>query len=106
MVRLLVLFAPAFAIIAAIGIMGSLKPFFTLLKETPHTLAKSKRRMLRVSKEYSGFAVLVIFMMLVSALRSHPKQAVPQEQFHNAYVPTAISASSLPIGGAGLNDQC
>ena len=32
MVRLLVLFAPAFAIIAAIGIIGSVKPFFNLLQ--------------------------------------------------------------------------
>jgi dolichyl-diphosphooligosaccharide--protein glycosyltransferase len=31
MVRLLVIFAPAFAIIAAIGILGIIKPFYTLL---------------------------------------------------------------------------
>ena len=61
MIRLLVLFAPAFAIIAAIGIISILKPFYTLLQETPRTLAKSKRRLARVSKEYSGVAVFVIF---------------------------------------------
>ena len=33
MVRLLVLFAPVFAIIAGIGIIGCLKPFYTLLQE-------------------------------------------------------------------------
>ena len=44
MVRLLAIFAPAFAVIAAIGIVGVIKPFYTLLKETPRTLAKSKRK--------------------------------------------------------------
>ena len=68
MIRLLVLFAPAFAIIAGIGIISILKPFFTLLKEAPRTLAKSKRRMPRVSKEYSGVAVFLIFMILVIKL--------------------------------------
>ena len=42
MIRLLAIFAPAFAIIAGIGVMGLVKPFYTLLKEAPHTLAKNK----------------------------------------------------------------
>lgn len=103
MVRLLVLFAPAFAIIAAIGIMGSIKPFFALLREAPHTLAKSKRRMPRVSKEYSGIALLVIFMMLVSSFAFSPQTGGTPRAVTQAYVPTAISASSLPLGGNGLN---
>ena len=68
MVRLLVLFAPAFAVIASIGIIGVLKPFFTMLREAPQTLAKSKRRLARVSKEYSGFVVLIVFIMLLTNL--------------------------------------
>ena len=103
MVRLLVLFAPAFAIIAAIGIMGSIKPFFALLREAPHTLAKSKRRLPRVSKEYSGIALLVIFMMLVSSFAFSPQTGGTPRAVNQAYVPTAISASSLPLGGNGLN---
>ena len=79
MVRLLVLFAPAFAIIAAIGIMGSVKPFFALLREAPHTLAKSKRRLPRVSKEYSGIAaardihVAGVKLCLLTPNRRHTK---------------------------------
>ncbi len=103
MVRLLVLFAPAFAIIAAIGIAGSIKPFFALLREAPHTLAKSKRRMPRVSKEYSGIALLVIFMLLVSSFAFSPQSGGTPRAITQAYVPTAISASSLPLGGNGLN---
>jgi dolichyl-diphosphooligosaccharide--protein glycosyltransferase len=102
MIRLLVLFAPAFAIIAGIGIISILKPFITLLREAPRSLAKSKRRMARVSKEYSGVAVFIIFMMLVTNLAFSPQTGGMPRAIEQAYVPTAISGSSLPLGGAGL----
>jgi dolichyl-diphosphooligosaccharide--protein glycosyltransferase len=103
MIRLLVLFAPAFGIIAGIGIVTMLKPFVTLLKEAPKTLIKSKRRMPRVSKEYSGVAVLIIFILLVSSLAFSPQTGGEPRSISQAYTPTAISGSSLPVGGAGLN---
>jgi dolichyl-diphosphooligosaccharide--protein glycosyltransferase len=103
MVRLLVLFTPAFAIIAAIGILSVLKPFYTLLQEAPRVIAKSKRRMPRVSKEYSGFAVFVIFMILVTNMAVSPQFGMPRA-INQAFVPTAISSSSLPLGGAGLTE--
>src|SRR3990170_1804815 len=53
LVRLLVIFAPAFSLIASIGVFGILKPFFTLLKEAPNLAMKTKRGLARVSKEYS-----------------------------------------------------
>ncbi len=102
MIRLLVLFAPAFAIIAGIGLISVLKPFFTLLQEVPKNLAKSKRRMPRVSKEYSGVAVFIIFMMLASTLAFSPQTGGMPRAINQAYVPTAIQASSLPVGGASL----
>ena len=97
MIRLLVLFAPAFAIIAAIGIIGSVKPFYGLLKQAPLTLAKSKRKLPRVSKEFSGVALLVIFMLLVTNFAFSPQTGGKPREMQNAYVPTAISASSLPF---------
>jgi len=103
MIRLLVLFAPVFAIIAGIGIMGLLKPFYTLLQEAPKALAKSKRKLPRVSKEYSGVAVFIIFMMLVTNLAFSPQTGGLSRTIEQSYVPTAISASSLPLGGSGLN---
>jgi dolichyl-diphosphooligosaccharide--protein glycosyltransferase len=103
MIRLLAIFDPAFAIIAAIGIMGLLKPFYTLLKEAPRALAKSKRKLARVSKEYSGIAIFLIFLILVTDVAFSPQTAggVPRA-VEQSFVPTAISASSLPIGGASL----
>jgi dolichyl-diphosphooligosaccharide--protein glycosyltransferase len=103
MIRLLAIFAPAFAIIAGIGVMGLVKPFYTLLKEAPHTLAKTKRRMARVSKEYSGVALFLIFLILVTDVALSPQTAGIPRAIDSSFVPTAISASSLPIGGASLN---
>ena len=103
MIRLLVLFAPAFAILAAIGIISILKPFFTLLQEAPRALAKSKRRMARVSREYSGVAVFVIFMILVTNLAFSPQTGGMPRVIASAYVPTAITSSSIPVGGPNLN---
>lgn len=103
MIRLLVIFAPAFAVIAAIGILGVTKPFFALLQEAPGSIAKSKRRLARVSKEYSGIAILVVFMLLVSAFAFAPQTGGVPRAVTNAYVPTAISASSLPLGGQSLS---
>jgi dolichyl-diphosphooligosaccharide--protein glycosyltransferase len=103
MIRLLVLLAPAFAIIAGLGIISVLKPFLTLLQEAPRNLAKSKRRMARVSKEYSGVAVFIIFMILVTTLAFSPQTGGMPRAIEQAYVPTAISASSIPVGGASLS---
>jgi dolichyl-diphosphooligosaccharide--protein glycosyltransferase len=104
MVRLLVIFAPAFAILAAIGIMGLIKPFFNMLQEAPKVIAKAKRKMPRVSKEYSGLAILIIFLLLVTSFVFSPQTGGTPRVISQAYVPTAISSSSLPVGGAGLNE--
>ncbi|MGA2386591.1 MAG: STT3 domain-containing protein [Candidatus Bathyarchaeia archaeon] len=102
MIRLLAIFDPAFAIIAGIGIVSLLKPFYNLLKEAPRTLAKSKRRLARVSKEYSGIAIFLIFLILVMNLAFSPQTGGIPRPIESAYVPTAISGSSLPLGGASL----
>jgi dolichyl-diphosphooligosaccharide--protein glycosyltransferase len=102
MIRLLAIFDPAFAIIAGIGVLGLLKPFYNLLKEAPHALAKSKRRLARVSKEYSGIAIFLIFMILVTELAFSPQTGGIPRPIETSYVPTAISGSSLPVGGATL----
>ncbi len=103
MVRLLAIFAPAFAIVAAIGILGIIKPFYTLLQESPRAIAKSKRKLARVSKEYSGVAIFLIFMILVTNFAFSPQTGGVPRAINQAFIPTAISASSLPIGGASLS---
>ena len=102
MIRLLAIFAPAFAIIAAIGILSVLKPFYTLLKESPRSLAKTKRKLARVSKEYSGVAIFLIFLILVTEVAFSPQTGGVPRSINQSFIPTALSASSLPIGGTSL----
>ena len=102
MIRLLAIFDPAFAIIAGIGVLGLITPFYTLLKEAPRALAKTKHKIARVSKEYSGVAVFLIFLILVTDVAFSPQTGGVPRSFSESFVPTAISASSLPIGGPSL----
>jgi len=104
MVRLLVIFVPAYAIIAAIGIYGLLKPLCAGLKDTSKNLAKSKRKIMRVSREYGGIAILFVFILLVTNLAISPQNGGMPRPVSQALTPTAISASSLPVGGAGLTE--
>jgi dolichyl-diphosphooligosaccharide--protein glycosyltransferase len=97
MVRLLVIFAPAFSLLAAIGILGILKPFYALLREAPQIAIKSKRRLARVSKEYSGAAIFLVFMLLFTNLALSPQNGGVPRVYGQAYSPITISSASLPI---------
>ncbi|MEM3617200.1 MAG: STT3 domain-containing protein [Candidatus Bathyarchaeia archaeon] len=92
MVRLFVLMAPAFSLLAAVGISGLLKPFVTLLKEPPRISVKRKFGLERVGREFSGMAVFLIFLMLMVNL------AFPMPRVYTqAYTPTTISGGSLSV---------
>lgn len=97
MVRLLVIFAPAFSLLVAIGIMGILKPFYALLREAPQIAIKSKRRIARVSKEYSGGAIFLIFILILTNLAFSPQSGGIPRVYGQAYSPITISAASLPV---------
>ena len=101
MVRLLAIFAPAFALLAAGGVVSILKPFYTLLKEAPRIVVKTKRGIARVSKEYSGIAIFLVFIILLTNLAFMPQNSGIPRVYGAAYSPIAISASSLPIAPNG-----
>jgi len=103
MVRLLAIFAPVFSIVAAIGVLGIIKPFYTLLQESPRSIAKTKRKLARVSKEYSGVAIFLIFLILMTNFAFSPQTGGVPRFINQAYLPTAISDSSLPLGGSSLS---
>ena len=102
MVRILAVFAPAFGLLAAMGIVGLLKPFFTLLQEAPRIVVKTKRGLARVSKEYSAIAIFLVFIILVTNFAFTPQSSGVPRVYGSAYVPLAISAGSLPLGGGSL----
>ena len=97
MVRLLAVFAPAFALLVASGISGLLRPFFTLLKEAPQVVTRAKRGIMRVSKEYSGIAIFLVFALLVTNLAFSPQTSGIPRVYVQAYNPLTVTSSSVPI---------
>ncbi|MCX8177542.1 MAG: hypothetical protein N3F10_04500 [Candidatus Bathyarchaeota archaeon] len=92
MVRLLVLFAPAFSLLAAIGVNGLIRPFATLLRAPPKISAKKKYNLGHVSREFSGAAIFLIFIVLMTNL------AFPSPKVYRQVVaPTTISGGSLSL---------
>ncbi|MEM3699334.1 MAG: STT3 domain-containing protein [Candidatus Bathyarchaeia archaeon] len=91
MVRLFVLMAPAYSLVAATGVVGILKPFNTLLKEPPKISIK-KHGLEHVGKEFSGTAIFLIFIVLMTNF-SFPSPRV----YKQSYSPVTITAGSLPI---------
>jgi dolichyl-diphosphooligosaccharide--protein glycosyltransferase len=97
MVRLLALMAPAFSILAAVGIVGILRPFITLLKEPPKIAVKRKFGLEHVGKEFSLTAVFLIFIILMTNLAFAPQSGGMPKVLRQAYAPVTITAGSLPI---------
>ncbi|MCJ7763369.1 glycosyltransferase family 39 protein, partial [Candidatus Bathyarchaeota archaeon] len=98
MVRLLILLAPAFALLVSVGALGVLKPFFTLLQETGAQVAtKSKRSLKKVGREYSAIAILIIFALLVTNFSFSPQSGGLPRVYSAVYSPMTITAASLPI---------
>ncbi|MGQ9530330.1 MAG: STT3 domain-containing protein [Candidatus Bathycorpusculaceae bacterium] len=92
MVRLFVLMAPAYGLVASTGVIGTLKPFNALLKEQPKISMKKRYGLERVGKEFSGTAVFLIFIVLMTNF-SFPSPRV----YKQSYSPVTITAGSLPI---------
>jgi dolichyl-diphosphooligosaccharide--protein glycosyltransferase len=97
MVRLLVLMAPAFSLLASVGIVGVLKPFTTLLREPPKIITKKRYALEHVGKEFSGTAVLLIFIVLMTNFAFSPQSGGIPKVYSQAYVPITITAGSIPI---------
>jgi len=97
MVRLLVILAPAFSLLAGVGIVGLLKPFVTLLREPPKISVKKRFGLEHVGKEYSGFAVIMIFLILMTNVAIAPQSGGVPGVYRQAYTPVTITSGSLAI---------
>jgi dolichyl-diphosphooligosaccharide--protein glycosyltransferase len=97
MVRLFVLVAPFLGLLAAIGIIGILKPFNTLFKEPPKIFTKKKYSLEHVGREFSGTAIFLIFLILTTNFALSPQAGGVPRVYTQAYIPTTITAASLPI---------
>jgi dolichyl-diphosphooligosaccharide--protein glycosyltransferase len=97
MVRLLILLAPAFAMLASMGIIGISKPFVELLKEPPRLNVKKKFGLEHVGKEFSGVAIFLIFIVLMTNLAFAPQTGGVPKVYRQSYSPVTITAGSLSI---------
>ncbi len=97
MVRLLVILAPAFGLLAGVGIVGILRPFVTLLREPPRISTKRKFGLEHVGKEFSGTAVFLIFIILMTNFAFSPQSGGVPKVYRQAYSPVTITAGSLPV---------
>jgi dolichyl-diphosphooligosaccharide--protein glycosyltransferase len=98
MVRLLVILAPSFSMLWAIGLVGVLKPFIMILRETPRIHLRKKYAFGHVGKEFSGVALILIFVLLsfsfilpTGSTRDKPRV------FEQAYTPVTLMSSSVPL---------
>jgi len=106
MVRLLVIFAPAFALLMGMGVVNLLKPFITLLKETPDITVKAKRKLAHINKQYSIIGLLLIFTLLMTQFAIAPSpgyfsstrnEKYAPRAYTSGYMPTSVLAAGLPI---------
>jgi dolichyl-diphosphooligosaccharide--protein glycosyltransferase len=98
MVRLLVILAPSFSMLWAMGLVGVLRPFIMVLRETPKMRLRKKYVLGHVGKEFSGAALILIFVLLsfsfilpTSSTRDRPRV------FEQAFTPVTLMASSVPL---------
>ena len=97
MVRLLVLLSPALSLMAAVGIIGVLKPFNTLLKEPAKIISKKKFGLGHVGKDFSGVAVFLIFIVLMTNIAFSPQSGGIPKVYRQADSPITITAGSIPF---------
>jgi dolichyl-diphosphooligosaccharide--protein glycosyltransferase len=97
MVRLLVAMDPIFGVLASIGIIGILKPFYTLLKEPPKILTKKKYSLEHVGKEFSGITIFLIFIILMTNFAFSPQSGGVPRVYRQAYIPITITAASIAM---------
>jgi dolichyl-diphosphooligosaccharide--protein glycosyltransferase len=95
-VRLMVILAPAFALVAAIGIVGMSKPFVTLLKE-PQRLTGKRKALEHVGKEFSGVAIFLVFLVLMTNLAFSPQSGGVPSVYRQAYTPVTLTGGSMSV---------
>ena len=97
--RLLIVLAPAFCILWAMGLGGILKAFVAVMKETPKTPFQKKYVFGHVGKEFSGAAfILIMVLLLVTFNLPSREQGIGLPRvFDQAYTPVTIMSSSVPV---------
>jgi dolichyl-diphosphooligosaccharide--protein glycosyltransferase len=97
MVRLTLLLAPAFSLLWALALAQLVKPFVTILRESPRIPRRKMRFRSRVGKEFSAaFIILMFILLMVTFVLPSAGSRFPRV-VDRAYSPTTIAAASLPL---------
>jgi dolichyl-diphosphooligosaccharide--protein glycosyltransferase len=98
MVRLLVILAPPFSMLWAIGLVGVLRPFILVMREVPRIPFRKKYVFGHVGKEYSGVAIILVFVLLsFSFILPTGSGRDKPRVFEQAYSPATLMASGVPL---------
>jgi len=102
LVRLLIVLAPAFSILWALGLVGVLNPFITVLKETPRLPLRKKYTLAHVGKEFSAAAIILIMLLLLATFVLPSRESQQRGEsfprvFDQAYTPVTLMASGVPV---------
>jgi dolichyl-diphosphooligosaccharide--protein glycosyltransferase len=97
MVRLTLLLAPAFSILWALALVQLIRPFVTILRESPRIPRRKMRFRSRVGKEFSAAFIILMFLLLTVTFVLPSTGSTFPRAVDRAYSPTTIAASSLPL---------
>jgi len=110
MVRLTLIMAPAFCLLWALALTRVLKPFITVMKETPTAIRRKTRFETHVGREFSAAFLILIFLLLTISLVLPSRESQYRGEsfsrvFDQAYVPPTIATASVPVKpGEPIND--
>jgi len=97
MVRLTLLMAPAFSLLWALALVQLVKPFVTILRESPRIPRRKMRFRSRVGKEFSAAFIILMFLLLTVTFVLPSAGSTFPRVVDRAYSPTTIAAASLPL---------
>jgi len=101
MVRLTLIMAPAFCLLWALALTKVLRPFITVMKETPTAIRRKTHFGAHVGKEFSAAFLILIFLLLTFSLvlpsrESQQKGEAFPRVLEQAFAPTTIATASVP----------
>ncbi len=97
MARLTLLMAPAVSILWALALVQLVRPFVTILRESPKIPRRKMRFRPRVGKEFSAAFIILMFLLLTVTFVLPSTGSDYSRVIDRAYSPTTIAASSLPL---------
>jgi dolichyl-diphosphooligosaccharide--protein glycosyltransferase len=95
-VRLTLIMAPAFCLLWALALVKILRPFVTVLKETPTAIRRKTHFQTHVGREFSAAFLILIFLLLTVSVALPSRESSYPRFLDSADMPTTIAVASTP----------